>query len=180
MDVFSADSLTLFKTLDRKKVSFLQNPNGTFPKMNQSSFYSFLFQKSFNAHDTLEDVLALRKILFESRIDLSEKTVVKNSSVVTAGHAAEDVIYLDRCHILMKTFKGNLHHLQYLKKNMTEKIYGSGLAFQDLQRVYSRFGKEGLIATLSQPPSSSPLQSPRVTTTARIFTTIVKYFEEHN
>ena len=135
MDVFSADSLTLFKTLDRKKVSFLQNPNGTFPKMNQSSFYSFLFQKSFNAHDTLEDVLALRKILFESRIDLSEKTVVKNSSVVTAGHAAEDVIYLDRCHILMQTFKGNLHHLQYLKKNMTEKICGSGLAFQDLQRV---------------------------------------------
>ena len=60
MDVFSADSLTLFKTLDRKKVSFLQNPNGTFPKMNQSSFYSFLFQKSFNANDTLEDVLALR------------------------------------------------------------------------------------------------------------------------
>ena len=167
MDVFSADSLTLFKTLDRKKVSFLQNPNGTCPKMNQSSFYSFLFQKSFNAW-------------VESRIDLSEKTVVKNSSVVTASHAAEDVIYLDRCHIVMQTFKGNLHHLQYLKKNMTEKICGSGLAFQDLQRVYSRFGKEGLIATLSQPPSSSPLQSPRVTTTARIFTTIVKYFEENN
>ena len=180
MDVFFADSLTLFKTLVREKVPFLQNPDGTFPKTNQSSLYSFLFQKSFNAHDALEDVLALRKILFESRIDLSEKTVVENSGVVSASHAAEDVIYLDRRHILMQTFKGNLYHPQYLKKNMIEKISGSGLAFQDLQRVYSRFGKEGLIATLSQPPSSSPLQSPRVTTTARILATIVKYFEEHN
>ena len=114
MDVFSADSLTLFKTLDRKKVSFLQNPNGTCPKMNQSSFYSFLFQKSFNAHDALEDVLALRKILFESRIDLSEKAVVENSGVVSASHAAEDVIYLDRRHILMQTFKGNLYHSPWL------------------------------------------------------------------
>ena len=180
MDVFFADSLTLFKTLVREKVFFLRNPDGTFPKTNKSSLYSFLFQKSFNAHDALEDVLALRKILFESRIDLSEKTVVENSGVVSASHAAEDVIYLDRRHILMQTFKGNLHHPQYLKKNMIEKISGSGLAFQDLQRVYSRFGKEGLIATLSQPPSSSPLQSPRVTTTARILATIVKYFEEHN
>ena len=149
MDVFFADSLTLFKTLVREKVPFLQNPDGTFPKTNQSSLYSFLFQKSFNAHDALEDVLALRKILFESRIDLSEKTVVENSGVVSASHAAEDVIYLDRRHILMQTFKGNLHHPQYLKKNMIEKMSGSGLAFQDLQRVYSRFGKEGLIATLS-------------------------------
>ena len=145
MDVFSADSLTLFKTLDRKKVSFLQNPNGTFPKMNQSSFYSFLFQKSFNANDTLEDVLALRKILFESRIDLSEKTVVENSSVIPASHAAEDVIYLDRCHILMQTFKGNLHHLQYLKKNMTEKNAKVGWHFKISKECSAGLEKKGLL-----------------------------------
>ena len=55
--------------------------------------------------------------------------MVENSGVVSASHAAEDVIYLDRRHILMQTFKGNLHHPQYLKKNMIEKISGSGLAF---------------------------------------------------
>ena len=122
------------------------------------------FQKSFNAHDALEDVLALRKILFGSQIDLSEKTVVENSGVITASHAAEDVIYLDRRHILMQTLKGNLSSSSAIPQEEDEKISGSGLAFQDLQRVYSRFGKEGLIATLSQPPSSLALQPPRVTT----------------
>ena len=60
---------------------------------------------------------------------------------------------------------------------MIEKIPGSGLAFEDLQRKYSRFGKKRRIALLSQPPSSSPSQPPRVTTTARILATMVNYFQ---
>ena len=44
MDVSFADSLTLFKA------PYLQNSDGTFPKTNQSSLYSFLFQTSFKAH----------------------------------------------------------------------------------------------------------------------------------
>ena len=66
MDVWFADSLTLFKALVRKKVPYLQNSDGTFPKTNQLSLYSFLFQTSFEAHDALEDVLALRNIIFEN------------------------------------------------------------------------------------------------------------------
>jgi len=88
-------------------------------------------------------------------------------------------MYLDLRHLLMQSFKGNLHHPQYLKKNMVEKISGSGLAFKDLKTVYSKFGKEGLIAILSKPPSSSASPSPRVTTTTRILATVVKYFEEN-
>ena len=130
MDVWFGDSLTLFKALVRKKVPYLQNSDGTFPKTNQSSLYSFLFQTSFEAHDALEDVLALRKIIFESRLELSTKTIIENSGLVTASHAAEHVIYLDRRHLLMQSFKGNLHHPQFLKKNMVEKISGSGLAFE--------------------------------------------------
>ena len=88
-------------------------------------------------------------------------------------------MYLDRSHLLMQSFKGNLHHPQYLKKNMVEKISGSGLAFEDLKTVYSKSGKEGLIAILSKPPSSSASPSPRVTTTTRILAAAVKYFEEN-
>ena len=82
MNVFFADSLTCLKHLLGKKVSFLQNSDGTFPKTNQSSLYSLLFKRSFNAHDALEDVLALRKMFFESPIDLSEKTVIENYGVL--------------------------------------------------------------------------------------------------
>ena len=179
MDVWLADSLTLFKALIRKKVPCLQNTDGTFPKTNQSSLYNFLFQKSFEAHDALEDVLALRKIIFESRLELSTKIIIEDSGLVSASHAAEDVVYLDRRHLLMQSFKDNLYHPQYLKKNIVEKISGSGLAFEDLKTVYNKFGKEGLIAILSKPPTSSPSTSPRVTTTTRILATIVKYFEEN-
>jgi len=161
------------KALVRKKVPYLQN---TFPKTNQSSLYSFLFQTSFEAHDALEDILALGKIIFESRLELSAKTIIENSGLVTASHAAEDVMYLDRRHLLMQLFKGNLHHPQYLKKNMVEKISGSGLAFEDLKTVYSKFGKEGLFVILSKTPSSSASPSQRVTTTTRILGTVVKDF----
>ena len=178
MDICFADSLTLFKTLIRKKLPCLQNSDGTFPKPNQSSLYNFLFAKSFEAHDALEDVLALRKIIFESRLELSLKTIIENSGVVSAAHAAKDVKYLDHRHLLMQSFKGNLHHPQYLKKNMVEKISGSGLSFADLKMVYSKYGKEGLIAILSKPPTSSSSASPRVSNTPRILATIVKYFEE--
>ena len=72
MDICFADSL-LFKTLIREKLPCLQNCHGTFPKLNQSSLYNFLFAKSFKAHDALKDVLALRKIIFESWLELSLK-----------------------------------------------------------------------------------------------------------
>ena len=69
-------------------------------------------------------------------------------------------------------------YVQYLKKNMVEKISGSGLSFDDLKMVYSKYGREGLIAILSKPPTSSLSASPRVSNTPRILATIVKYFED--
>jgi len=162
----------------KKKLPCLQNSDGTFPKPNQSSLYNFLFAKSFEAHDALEDVLALQKIIFESWLELSLKTIIENSGVVSAVRAANDVKYLDHRHLFMQSFKDNLHHPQYLKKKMVEKISGSGLSFDDLKMVYSKYGKEGLIAIQSNPPTSSSSRSPRVTNTPRILSTIVECFEE--
>ena len=45
-------------------------------------------------------------------------------------------------------------------------------------RLYSTYRREGLIAILSKPPTSSSSASPRVSNTPRISATIVKYFEE--
>lgn len=47
----------------QKKLPCLQNTDGTFPKLHNSSLYSFLFAISFGVHDDLEDVLTLRKII---------------------------------------------------------------------------------------------------------------------
>ena len=125
MDICFADSLTLFKTLIRKKLPCLQLKwmarfqNSTIPHCTASCL---LNPRSTRA---LEDVLALRKIIFESPLELFLKT----------AHAAKEVKYLDHRHLFMQSFKDNLHHQRYLKKNMVENISGSGLSFDDLKMV---------------------------------------------
>ena len=69
-------------------------------------------------------------ITFHTLLELSLKTII---GIVSAAHAAIDVKYLDHCHLLMESFRDNLHHPQYLKKNMVEKISSSGLSFDDLK-----------------------------------------------
>ena len=91
MDVWFADSLSLFKELIKSQLPALQNADGTFPKTNQSSLYKTLFNQTFDAHDALEDVLALRKILFSSKLELSNKTIVENSALTDTNHAFEDL-----------------------------------------------------------------------------------------
>ena len=49
-----ADSITLFKKLIRKKVSYLHPDRRNLSIDEPTSFHFFLFQKSFNAQDVLE------------------------------------------------------------------------------------------------------------------------------
>ena len=180
MDVWFADSLTLFKELIKCQCPQLKNADGTFPKANQSSLYEALFEESFNAHDSLEDVLALRKILFSSKLELSTRTIVDHSQLVTTNHAVEDMEYLDRRYQNMQTFNEIMFNSRtingFLTKNIAEKIAGAGLTYKDLNEVYIKYGKDGLIAILSKPPSNSSLSSPRVTRTRRILAAIVDHF----
>ena len=181
MDVWFADSLSLFKELIKSQFPALQNADGTFPKTNQSSLYKTLFNETFDAHDALEDVLALRKILFSSKLELSNKTIVENSVLTDTNHAFEDLEYLDGRHKILQSLRGKLYNPERndgaITKSIAEKIAGSGLAYEDLKNVYSRYGKEGVIAILSRPPSCATSRSPRVTRTSRILAAIVAHFQ---
>ena len=65
-----------------------------------------------------------------------------------------------------------------ITKHMTEKIAGSGLDFDDLQRVFTEFGKKGWFAILSMTPTSNQqTRKPRVTKTPRILSAILTYLE---
>ena len=168
-DIWFADSLVLFKALIKSKLPSLCCPDGTFPKPNQSSLYKALFGESFNAHDALEDVLALRKILFSSKLELSAETIVDQSLLVTVRHAVKDMNYLDRRHNIVQSFEGKLYDPATnngpLTKNMVEKVAGSGLTYEDLRKLYTKYGEEGPLAILSKPPCGSNMSSPRVTRT---------------
>ena len=94
-------------------------------------------------------------------------------------------MYLDRRHAVLQSFRGKLFNAErddgVLRKNIAEKIAGSGLAYEDLQRVFTQYGKEGLIAILRRPPTSisSSSTSPRVTRTGRILAVILKHFQDN-
>lgn len=186
MDVWYADSLPLFKELVKCEYPQLKNAKGTFPKVDQSSLYQALFHETFDAHDSLEDVLALRKMLFSSNLELPTRTIVDHSHLVTTNHALKDMKYLDRRHNNMQTFNEILFDPRtkngagFLKKNMVEKMAGSGLTYSDLSKVFDKYGKDGLIAILSNPPSNGLQSSPRVTCTTRTLAAIVDHFAKRS
>ena len=180
MDVWFADSLSLFRELVKCKLPSLMKSNGTFPPINQSSLYETLFQQSFKAHDALEDVIAFHRILFSSRLQLSIKTIVELSRLVSTSHAVNEMVYNDSRHRNMQTFLGKMFdphtNSGCLKKNMLMKICGHGLTYEYLQNVYLNHGTDGLVAILLKPPSASSSNKPRVTKTTRILTVIVEHF----
>ena len=96
-------------------------------------------------------MLKLRKFL-KLRIYYNK---IKKRFTLTTGKKTQELFALK---LRNQVLEYNLHHPQYLKKNMVEKISVSGLAFDDLKMVHSKYvkyGKEGLIAILSKPPTSS-------------------------
>ena len=183
MNIYFADSLHLVKNLIKDKHKALELETGGYCKPNQSSLYTHLFNEQFDAHDALEDVRALRKILFESSLSLSRKDIVENSSVTSVSHAVENMLHLDRRHELLLTFSDKLFNASDtgpIKRSMALNIADSGLSYDDLHKLYTTFGKRALVAILSNPPTTSSAKTPRVTRTKRILAAIVKHLEEIN
>ena len=151
-------------------------------KSNQSALYSHLFKEEFEAHDALENVKALRKILFHSALQLNKEKLVNWSGVISVKQALASMSYLDRRHEILQTFSGRLFDPRddngAIKQSMAQKIAGSGLSYSHLKELYLKFGTKGLLAILSMPPSQSTATKPRVTRTKHILDAIVNHFQE--
>ena len=146
------------------------------------SLYSALFGQSFPAHDALEDVRALRKVLFKSPLNLNKEILVSKSCVMSCESALNQLMYLDRCHVRFQSFISNLYDRnkskEIITKSMANKIAASGMTYQHLLNLFRQAGTEGLIAVLSMPPSSAGRISgkPRVTRNRRVLSAICSYF----
>ena len=96
-----------------------------------------------------EDVVALRKILFALPLRLSEEEIVSHCKPVSSSDALDDRLYLDKRYTLMQTLRGKLYNAAgndgAITKHMAEKIAGSGLNFDNLQRVFTEFGKKRIL-----------------------------------
>jgi hypothetical protein len=87
-------------------------------------------------------------------------------------------MYLDqRDQLLVQTLNTELHGT--ISKGMVEKTDSSGLSFANLQILFDKFGRNGLIGVLSNPPTNNHgSKKPRVTKSKRILLAIVQYFEQ--
>ena len=120
-----------------------------------------------------------RNTFFELSLSLSRKNIVENSSVISTPHAVANMLYLDqRLELLLSDNLFNVTDTGPIQRSMAQSIADSGLSYDDLHKLYTRFGKRGLVAILSNPPTTSSAKTPRVTRTKRILAAIVKHFEE--
>lgn len=135
--------------------------DGSTVKTSQASIYQKLFNQSFPAHDAMEDVKALRKILFNSSLDISDEMLTE--IMCTTKHAENDMKYPDHRHALVQTFKGKLY-------SPTDPSFP----------VKQQIVEKALIGVLSLPPASNATanKSHRVTKTKRILATIVEHFQK--
>ena len=97
--VFFSDTLPVMKNLVKRKHPSLVLSDGSTVKLNQQSIYQTLFHESFPAHDAMEDVRALRRIVFDSRLNISEDMLTEN--MTTTQYAENDMKYLDRRYELL-------------------------------------------------------------------------------
>ena len=84
LNVMFADSLHLTRTLIKAKHPSLIQANNKPCNTNMSSLYQCLFEQQFPAHDALEDVKALRRILFSSPLDLQDADVFEKGNTRSA------------------------------------------------------------------------------------------------
>ena len=179
LNLYFSDTLPVMKNLVKRKHLALVLLDGSTVKLNQQSIYQTLFHEPFPAHYAMEDVRALRRIVFESRLNISEDMLIENMS--TTQYTENDMKYLDRRYELLQTFRGTLYHPTNaefpIKQQIAEKITGSGISYRDLQNVFEKFGAKELVGVLPLPPSSTTSKAPQVTKTTRIFAKIVKHFK---
>ena len=147
------------------------------PKLSsykQEFLAGYFCQESYNAHDAVDDVKMLSKILCAS--GMTKEDCVKHS-------------YASNSHFLQEDFNlakarnvGSLHCLVasgVIKVATAENIAGSGLNLQHLKLVWQRDGEDGLRNIFT---AKNSIEKPRVTKDAKLLGNIIpkliSYFEQ--
>ena len=139
LKIHFADSLVLFRHLIKEKHEALKTFDGSFTDINQAALYGQLFKAEFEGHDALEDVKALKKILFHSPTGTTSAEIINKSNTTTPSSAIADMSYLDKSHNLLKSFDRVIEdksHPGIFKRSLAKKLADSGLSYKDLQQLW--------------------------------------------
>ena len=167
--------------LIKKKNEQLRHADDTVPKENLRDIYRCLFQSEFeNDHEGFANVMALRKILFQSKLAQTAEDIVNNSQTVSFLTAEIDINYLDKVHDGLLTFRNRLYDesdSSLVKKTLAKKLRDSGLTLDALRNLYTSHGAHGVAALLANPPSLSKTKSPQGTKCSITLQKIVNYLK---
>ena len=180
LDVVFADTLLLFKSVRKSEL-----PSSTILltcKGNKlTSLYSHLFKEVFNAHDAIEDVKALIKILFKSSLEFTPEQVVEHGRTVTAKQAYVDMMFLDQRHARAQMYRLMCHldGRSVISDGIKQKLAVKGIVYKTLEQIYRQFWKTGLFAIIALPMSTEydKKSRPRITAYPTIQAAVLEYFE---
>ena len=146
------------------------------------SVYKALFNCEFPAHDTLEDIKALR-ILFSPPLEASSEIIVNPGKASLPNEALQASKFLEQQQKVVETYSGELYLPNgSLTLTTIQKLADAGLAFSTLQEIYTKFGINSLYGIIALPPSicdssCHQTKSPRITSNRRIIS-LLNYFHE--
>ena len=179
MKVLFGDSLPVLKVLRDEPNSPLQ------PATNKlGDVYETLFSEKFDAHDALEDVKALRKILFTTPLQVPNETLVSHGKCTSPNNAFEQATFLERRQDTIHSYDGKLYSTdqgwkESLSISMIQKMADAGLSYHTLQALYEKYGLNGLYGVLALAPTTSRAERKvsRVTANKRILSMILRHFQ---
>ena len=68
-------------------------------QFQKKTFDKCLFQSEFHSsHQGLADVMALNKVLFQSKLELTTEQIMNNTNTMILSTVEKDVQYLDKAH----------------------------------------------------------------------------------
>ena len=110
--------------------------------------YEKLFGEQFNAHDSLEDVVALERVLHSNKLQQSREGMV--ALVRQANTFCEDMA----TKAVAKGRKSTLHRLG-ISDVMKDKMSKAGLHMNTLSALYNAGGSRALLTILASAPSKT-------------------------
>ena len=111
MKVLFADSLPILKVLRGQPNRPLQAATNKL-----SDVYETLFSAKFDAHDALEDVKALRKILFSPPLQVPNDKLVNHGKCRSPNEALEQATFLERRQDAIQSYIGKLYSTDQARK----------------------------------------------------------------
>ena len=183
MKVLFTDSLPIIKFFRSQPNNVLKSS----PNNKLGPVYKALLNCEFPAHNTLEDVKALRRILFSPPLEASSEIIVnrgKTCQLQLSSINFQASTFLEQRQKVVETYSGKLYLSNGSQKlTTTQKLADDGLAFSTLQEIYTKFGIRGLYGIIALPPSSRDsschqTKSPRITSNRRIISSVLNYFHK--